>query len=374
MPDSQIAYVEPPRRTAFEGLATFAIVAALLYFGAGILVPLVLAILLAFALTPLVTWFSRRLHLPDPVAVILSVLLAIGALGGFAYLAGTQVIKLAEEMPAYQQTISTKLEGLQSQFGGGLFEQINNTVSSLGERLSGAAKDGAVRDPNAPIPVTISNDVGPLGLLSSLLGSIIGPVATVAIVTVVLIFLLLGRADLQDRFIRLVSAGRYSKTNIAIADASKRVGRYLLIQLAVNTAYGVLFGLGLWLIGVPSAVLWGLLIILFRYIPFVGALIIAVVPFMLAFAVDPGWNMLLMTVGLYLVIDLTTANVIEPRLYGSSTGVSPLAILLSAMFWATLWGPIGLILATPMTVCLVVIGRHLPQFQFLEMLLGSEPV
>jgi len=125
---------------------------------------------------------------------------------------------------------------------------------------------------------------------------------------------------------------------------------------------------------VPSAVLWGLLIILFRYIPFVGALIIAVVPFMLAFAVDPGWNMLLMTVGLYLVIDLTTANVIEPRLYGSSTGVSPLAILLSAMFWATLWGPIGLILATPMTVCLVVIGRHLPQFQFLEMLLGSEPV
>ena len=164
------------------------------------------------------------------------------------------------------------------------------------------------------------------------------------------------------------------EANIAIADASQRVGRYLLIQLGVNIVYGIIFGIGLWLIGVPSAVLWGLLIILFRYIPFVGALIIAVVPFLLAFAVDPGWNMLLLSVGLFLVLDLTTANVIEPRLYGSSTGVSAIAILLSAMFWATLWGPVGLILATPMTVCLVVIGRHLPQFQFLETLLGSEPV
>src|SRR5690606_35427425 len=136
-----------------------------------------------------------------------------------------------------------------------------------------------------PIPVTISNDLGSLGILSSVLGSIVGPVATVAIVAVFLIFLLMGRGDLQDRFIRLVSAGRYSRTNIAIADASQRVGRYLLIQLTVNTVYGTIFGIGLWLIGVPSAVLWGLLIILFRYIPFVGALIIAIVPFLLAFAV-----------------------------------------------------------------------------------------
>ncbi len=363
---------EPHRFSVFERLATFFIGALLLYLGAGILVPLTLAILLAFALAPLVSWLNRRLHLPDPLAVILSVVLAVGALGGFAYLAGTQVLKLAEELPGYQQTISTKLDGLQSQFGGGMFEQLNNTISSLGEKLSG--DDDAAPRSGAPVPVTISNEIGPLGLLTSLLGSIIGPVATVAIVIVFLIFLLMGRSDLTDRFIRLIGAGRYSKANIAIADASKRVGRYLLIQLGVNIVYGVLFGLGLWLIGVPSAMLWGLLIILFRYIPFVGGLIIAVVPFMLAFAVDPGWNMLLLSVGLYLAIDLTTANVVEPRLYGSSTGVSAIAILLSAMFWGTLWGPVGLILATPMTVCLVVIGRHLPQFQFLEMLLGSEPV
>lgn len=359
------------RPSVFESVATFALLAALLYLGAGILVPLVLAILLAFALAPLVTWFNRRLRLPDPVAVILSVVLALTALGGFAFIAGTQIVKLAGELPGYQETITAKIAALQEQFGSNtLLDQINATLARVSDEMEG----GEETLPGAPVPVSISNEIGPLGILSSVLGSIIGPVATVAIVTVFLIFLLMGRGDLQERFIRLVSGGRYSKANIAIADASKRVGRYLLIQLAVNTVYGTLFGIGLWLIGVPSAVLWGLLIILFRYIPFVGALIIAVVPFLLAFAVDPGWNMLLFSVGLFLVLDLTTANVIEPRLYGSSTGVSAIAILLSAMFWATMWGPVGLILATPMTVCLVVIGRHLPQFQFLETLLGSEPV
>lgn len=360
------------RPTAFESVATFAILAVLLYLGAGILVPLTLAVLLAFALSPLVSMLSRRLRLPEPVAVIAAVLLAMVTLVGFALIAATQIAKLAAELPVYQQTVLDKISSVQAQFGGfAWLEQLNSLVANLGTRLdTQTAPTGA----GVPVPVTISNDGGPLSLLSSVMGSIIGPIATVAIVTVFLIFLLLGRADLQDRFIRLVSAGRYSLTNLAISDASKRVGRYLLIQLVVNIAYGTIFGLGLWIIGVPSASLWGMLIILFRYIPFVGALIIAIVPFTLAFAIDPGWNMLFMSLGLFLILDLTTANVIEPRLYGSSTGVSPLAILLSAMFWATLWGPIGLILSTPMTVCLVVIGRHLPQFQFLETLLGSEPV
>lgn len=360
------------RPTAFESVATFAIVAALLYLGAGILVPLTLAVLLAFALNPVVSVLNRRLRLPDPVAVILAVAMAFIMLAGFAAIAGSQIASLAAELPGYQQTVITKIEALQTQFGSlAWLDQVNNTIANLGNSFS---TTGTAGNGTAPIPVTISNELGPLNLLTSVMGSIIGPVATVAIVTVFLIFLLLGRADLQDRFIRLVSAGRYSLTNLAITDASKRVGRYLIVQLVVNTVYGAIFGIGLWLIGVPSAMLWGMLIILFRYIPFVGALIIAVVPFTLAFAIDPGWNMLLFSVGLFLVLDLTTANVIEPRLYGSSTGVSALAILLSAMLWATLWGPVGLILSTPMTVCLVVIGRHLPQFQFLETLLGSEPV
>lgn len=373
MVDRRIEPTLTRKTPPFETIATFALVASLLYFGAGIIVPLVLAVLLAFALAPLVTWLNRRLHIPDALAVIATVLVAVLLLLSFATMAGLQLARLAEDLPGYQETVTTKLAALQQQFGGSLFERINGTISSLTAQLSNVAETSPPVE-GRPVPVAITNDSGPLGLLTSALGSILGPVATVAIVTIFLIFLLFGRADMLERFIRLVGSRDYAKTNLAMADASKRVGRYLLVQLAVNSTYGLLFGLGLWLIGVPSAFLWGLLIVVFRYIPFIGALIIATIPFALAFAVDPGWNMLLLTLGLFLVLDLTTANVIEPRLYGSSTGVSPLAILISAMFWATLWGPIGLILATPMTVCLVVIGRHIPALRFLDTLLGSEPV
>lgn len=373
MQTKELPAIAPSGASMLERVATFSLVAALLYFGAGIFVPLVLATLLAFTLTPVVNWLNRRAHIPDALAVILAVLLVLAALATFSVIAGIQIASLAQALPGYRETISAKLASLQSQFEGlTLLDQVQSTLASFGDQLGSG--DGDTRPEGAPVPVTISNQLGPLGLLTSILGSIIGPIATVAIVAVFLIFLLLGRADLQDRFIRLVSAGRYSLTSIAITDASRRVGRYLIIQLLVNITYGCIFAAGLWIIGVPSALLWGLLIILFRYIPFVGALIIAIVPFLLAFAVDPGWNMLLYSVALFLVLDLTTANIIEPRLYGSSTGVSPIAILLSAMFWAALWGPVGLILATPMTVCLVVIGRHLPQLRFLETVLGSEPV
>lgn len=356
----------------FETLAIFALVVAFLHLGAGILVPLVLAILLAFALSPLVELLSRHLHLPDPVAVIAAVLLAVLALGGFVYLAGTQIIHIAADLPKYQQTITAKIGGLQGQMeGGGFLDRFVGAIQTIGQQLSGSSPSSGT----PPTPVTVTNEIGgPLSLFSGVLGTVLGPLATAAIVTVFLIFLLLGRGELQDRFIRLVGRGDYSTTNLAISDASTRVGRYLLIQVCINVVYGTLFGIGLFIIGVPGAILWGLMIMLFRYIPFVGGLIVACIPFLLAFAVDPGWTMLLMTVGLFLVIDLTTANVVEPRLYGSNTGVSPIAILLSAMFWATMWGPVGLILSTPMTVCLVVIGRYLPQFKVFETLLGSEPV
>jgi predicted PurR-regulated permease PerM/GAF domain-containing protein len=365
------------RHGVFETVGTFAIIVALLYLGAGILVPLVLAILLAFALSPLVDLFVRWLRLPEPIAVVLSVLSALLSLGLFAYVAGTQLLQIAGELPAYQTTIANKLNDLQEQFGGGGFlDRITGAVGSLTEQISQPDED--VAEPGrltSPVPVTIANDVGnPLGVVTALLGTLAGPLATGAIVAIFLVFLLLGRRELQERFIRLVSRGGYSTTTLAMGDASQRVGRYLLLQLGINVGYGVLFGVGLLIIGVPGAILWGLMIMLFRYIPFIGGLLVASLPILLAFSMDAGWGMLLSTVTLFLVIDLTTANVVEPRVYGSSTGVSPIAILLSAMFWATLWGPAGLILATPMTVCLVVIGRHIPQFRVLETLLGSEPV
>jgi predicted PurR-regulated permease PerM/GAF domain-containing protein len=376
MPAMRLSERPLTRRAIFETVATFALVVALLYLGAGILVPLVLAILLAFALSPLVSLLSRRLHLPDAIAVIVSVVAALLTLGLFAYLAGTQLIHIGAELPAYQSTIAKKLGDLQQQIeGGGFLDGLTGAIGSLTEQLSAPENGPLQRPPGSPIPVTIANEVGnPLGVVSTLMGTLAGPLATTAIVVIFLIFLLLGRGELQERFIRLVSRGGYSTTNLAMSDASQRVGRYLQLQFFINVGYGTLFGLGLLLIGVPGAILWGLMIMLFRYIPFVGGLLVACIPFLLAFAVDSGWGMLIWTVVLFLAIDLTTANVVEPRVYGTSTGVSPIAILLSAMFWATLWGPVGLILATPMTVCLVVIGRYIPQFQVLETLLGSEPV
>lgn len=375
MSSNRLAKTPPlTRRGVFETVATFAVVVALLYLGASIVVPVVLAVLLAFALSSLVDVLSRRLHLPDAAAVMLAVLATILALGVFAYVAGTQLIQIAAELPAYQTTIATKLRDLQGQLGGGFLEGLTGAIGTLTEQLSGGGVLSS-RQPGDPLPVMIADEApDPFGLVTALLGTLVGPLATAAIVLIFLIFLLLGRGELQERFIRLVSRRGYSTTNLAMRDASQRVGRYLLLQLFMNVIYGTIFGLGLLLIGVPGAILWGLMIMLFRYIPFIGGLLVAFIPFLLAFAVDSGWGMLTATFALFLVLDLTMANVVEPRVYGASTGVSPIAILLSAMFWGTLWGPIGLILATPMTVCLVVIGRHIPQLQVLETLLGSEPV
>jgi GAF domain-containing protein len=214
----------------------------------------------------------------------------------------------------------------------------------------------------------------PLDYVGDVLSSLLSPLATASIVVVLVVFLLLERGDFRDRLIKLVSRGDLRTSTKVMSDASQRVGRYLLVQFGINIANGVIFGLGLWLIGVPNAILWGLLAILFRYIPFVGTLLAAAIPFGLAFVVDPGWGMLAKAVVLYVALEVLITNGVEPRLYGSSTGLSALAVLLAAIFWATLWGPVGLVLATPLTVCLVVVGRHIPQLRFLEILLGSEPV
>lgn len=360
------------RRGAFEAAATFGITVALLYFGAGLLVPVVLAILLAFALTPLVNFLERRLRIPGPLAVVLAVLLAASCFAALIYFVALQLIQLAGEFSAYQDTVATKLRSLQQQVVGADFvENLVQAIEALGAQFSAALSDGG---PPA-MPVTIANDFSaPMSLLGGLIGSLLGPLATVFIVVVFLIFVLMGRTDIQERFLRISSRGNYSTTTLALRDAGKRLSRYLLIQLCVNASYGAIFGIGLMIIGVPGALLWGMLIGVFRYIPFVGALLVAIIPFLLAFAVDPGWSMLIITLVFFLVLDQVTANVVEPRLYGSSTGVSGIAILLSAMFWAALWGPVGLILSTPMTVCLVVLGRYMPFFKVFETLLGSEPV
>ena len=207
-----------------------------------------------------------------------------------------------------------------------------------------------------------------------MVGPLISPLATAGIVIVFVIFMLLKREDLRDRVIRLVGSRDLPRTTQALDDAARRVGRYLLMQLVVNTTYGIPIGIGLWLIGIPNPILWGMLCTVLRFVPYIGPVIAAFFPLALAIAVDPGWSTLLWAGALFIVVELISNNVIEPWLYGSSTGLSPVAVIAAAVFWTWLWGPIGLLLSTPLTVCLVVLGRHVPQLAFLDVLLGNEPV
>jgi hypothetical protein len=226
-----------------------------------------------------------------------------------------------------------------------------------------------------PMPVTIQEQPrGPLEIVEDVLVPLLKPLATAGIVIVLVIFILLQRQDLRDRFIRLAGAGDLSRPTQAIEDAGTRVAQYLLAQLVVNVTYGIPIAIGLWFIGVPNPWLWGMLATVLRFIPYIGPIVAAMLPIALAFAVDPGWSMLVWTVLLFIGIELVSNNFIEPWLYGARTGLSAFAIIVAAIFWTWLWGPVGLLLSTPLTVCLVVLGRHVPLFAFLDVLLGSEPV
>lgn len=354
-----------------------------LYFGQDVFVPFALAVLLSFAIAPIVVWL-RRLRLPKIPAIVLAVALAGSLIGGIAFVVAGQVLQLASNLPSYQQTIRTKLQSLRSTApGGSVVGQVTETIRELSQELSepnsGPAQSSLEPSrfgppPRSPVPVTIEPGTAqPIQVIRAVLGPLIAPLATAGLVVVFVIFILIEREDLRDRFIKLAGAGDLQTSTEAINEAAARVSRYLLMQLIVNLTYGIPLGIGLYLIGVPNALLWGLLAALLRFVPYLGPFLAALFPVALAFAVDPGWSMLGWTVALFLVLELLSNNVVEPWLYGASTGLSALAIIMAAIFWTSLWGPVGLLLSTPLTVCLVVIGRYVPQLEFLGTLLGSEP-
>jgi hypothetical protein len=216
-------------------------------------------------------------------------------------------------------------------------------------------------------------DPGALESLQSLISPLLHPLATTGIIIIFVIFILLQREDLRNRLIRLAGSHDLQRTTAALDDAAARLSRLFLIQLLLNGTFGVIIGLGLWLIGVPSAILWGILAAVLRFVPYIGAAIAAAFPLALAVAVDPTWSMLLWTLGLFLIVEPIVGHVIEPMVYGHSTGLSPVAVVASATFWTALWGPIGLVLATPLTVCLVVLGRHVERLEFLDVMFGDRP-
>ena len=372
----------PPASTVSTLLFGVVIVAAL-YFGREVLVPIALAILMSFVLAPLV----RILHgwrVPRIVAVIFVVLVAFAAIFAIGAVMLAQVNQLAGDLPRYQSTLREKIQSLRGVTGGGsgTLEKAAEVLEDLGEELKNPASTGKPRtgnsragEPGAPIPVEIRQPTpSALQTIGVLITPLISPLATTGIVFILVIFILLYREDLRNRVVRLAGVKDLQRTTAALDDAGQRLSRLFLTQFALNAAFGIVIGVGLFFIGVPSAPLWGILAMVLRFVPYIGAVIAAIFPLVLAAAVGPDWSMVIWTAILFAVVEPLTGHVIEPLVTGHSSGLSPVAVVAAAVFWTWLWGPIGLVLATPLTVCLMVIGRHVDRLKFLDVMFGDEPV
>lgn len=367
-------------------LITAGVVIAALYFGKELLMPLALALLLSFLLTPPVTWLERmRLGRAASVAIVL--VLAVSIAGGLIWVGVEQLAGVVASLPQYQDNIRLKLQALRNPAGPGLVkaaDTLKNLKNDLGANALKAEKPreqiarAQSREnplPPAPIPVEIvKHDSGILESLGLISASLAGVLATAAAVVVLTLFMLLQRSHLRNRLFGLFGQAHLILMTTALDDAATRVSRYLLTQSLVNASYGALLGIGLYFIGLPYAPFWAVAAALLRFIPYLGTFVAGACPFVLSLAVFDGWQRPLLTLAVFAVIEIVTSSVLEPWLYATRTGISSLAILISAAFWTLIWGPIGLILSTPLTVCLAVLGRHVPPLEFLYVLLGDEPV
>ncbi len=383
----------PERITETSGLMSLAVgvvVVVTLYVAREVLVPIALAILLSFVLAPVVR-LLRRARLGRAPASILAVVLALGVILSLGGLIGTQVSELITDLPRYATTIEQKIIGVRALVVG----QVSGALGALGHRIEQASSApvqppaGATSDAPAPDgPQTAApkaNEAKPmvvdvrqpeptsLEIAERILAPVISPLATTGIVFIVATFILLQQADLRDRFIRLFGMQDLHRTTRALDDAARRLSRYLLTQLGLNAAFGAIIGIGLLVIGLPNPLLWGTLAALFRFIPYIGTVLSCLLPTALAAALDPGWSMAIWTAALFIVSETIMGQVVDPLAYGRSTGLSPVSVVIAAIFWAWMWGPIGLILAMPLTVCLVVLGRHVQRLEFLDVLMGDRP-
>lgn len=366
----------PVSKTSLPPIATVILVVAVLYFGREVFLPIAIAVLLTFALTPAVAML-RKTGIPRLAAIIASVCAAFVALAIFSFVVAVQVSDLAQNVTIYQTNILTKIRTLKETGSeSGIVERLSRVIERVGQEINRKEDTpplGTEPRPE-PLPVTIVSTPRPIEVLQSMITPLVSPLTTAGLIIVVVVFMLLEREDLRDRFIRLVGYGDLHRTTEALQDAAKRVAQYLLMQLVVNITYAIPITIGLWVLGIPNALLWGMLALVLRFVPYIGPAIAMLLPLFLALAVAPGWSLVLWTAALFLIMELISNNIVEPWLYGSRTGLSPLAIVVAAIFWTWLWGPLGLILSTPLTVCLVVLGRHVPQFEFLDVLFGNEPV
>ena len=355
-------------------LASLAVVVAALYLAKGVLVPLTLALLLSFLLSPVCDWLERH-RLGRIPAVLVTVVLGFTLLGLATWTTVVQMAELAPRMPEYQSNLQAKFHSANVYLGVAL-SKVTSTAQDMDQSLPAAVSNDELRIGHAePLAVrVVPSPASPLQVLGGVYATLLGVLGSTAVVFLLVVFFLIRRDDLRDRFIRLMGQDQVTGTTDALSDAGTRVSRYLATQFVINVTFGVPVAVGLYLIGVPNAVLWGILATVLRFIPYIGPWIAAVMPIALSLAISNNWVAPILTVVLFVMLELVFNNVIEPWLYGKRTGISPVAVLVAAVFWTWLWGGPGLLLATPMTVCLLVVGKHVPQLAFLNILLGDEAV
>lgn len=363
------------------GLVAAVVVIATLYLARVVFVPLALALLFSLVVSRPVA-FLEKIRVPRAIAIFVVVVTLVGLMGLIGWKTSQQFVDLTAELPAYKKTLEEKIRALKGPSSLSL-NKASDTVKELSKEINAVTPGAppAASDPkkasspgssaSRPMAVEVVPPANPLATLESLLG----PLGTAGVVILFAVFILAGREDLRDRLIRLVGGGgRLNIMTQALEEAAQRINRYLFLQLLVNSGYGLVIFAGLHFIGIPNAALWGVAAAVLRFLPYVGSPLAALMPILLALAVFPGWQHALMTAGLFLALEVTVANIIEPLLYGAHLGLSPLAILVAAVFWTLIWGFPGLVLSTPLTVCLVVMGRYIPSLEFLNVLLGDEPV
>jgi predicted PurR-regulated permease PerM len=358
--------------TSLGRWVTFAgcvLVVAVLYWAQAVLIPVAIAVLLTFLLTPAVTWVERFTGRAAAIGVI--VILSFTILIGAGWMVARQLSWLAESLPSYRDNIRQKVVDIRSAGRGGSVEKVQQTLEEIQEDIDRQDRSTG-RGQREPVVIE-SEQVSSLWGFPPWVGPLIEPVSTASLVLVMVLFMLMERQDLRDRLIGVVGSGHLTMTTRAFDEAGKRVSRYLWRQALVNLTYGVAVAIGLYLLGVPYATLWGSLGAALRFIPYVGPLIAAAGPILISLAALPGWERPLYVVGLFVVIELITNMVLETLLYAGAAGVSQVGLLVAVAFWTWLWGPVGLLLATPLTVCLVVLGKHVPGFEFVATLMADTP-
>jgi len=380
LPKDSLSYSVPGG--AASALLFVFIVVASLYLARAILMPFALAILLSFVLSPL-TRRLQRWHVPRSLAVISVVLVAFAGIFALGGVMVSQVNQLAADLPSYQATLRDKIHLLRGAAGGtGTLERASEVLQDLSSELNRPDRTPASPQTNPgtgaptpkPIPVQVLEpNQGALRTVVALISPLVDPLVTTGLVIIFVIFILVQRQDLRNRLVRLAGSNDLQRTTAALDDAGRRLSRLFLTQLALNAAFGLVIGVGWWLVGVPSAPLWGILATILRFMPYIGTWISAIFPLILAAAVGPDWSMFIWAASIFLVIEMIIGQFIEPLVQGHSTGLSPVAVIASATFWTWLWGPIGLVLATPMTLCLVVLGRHVEKLKFLDVMFGDQP-